>query len=492
MEVCQVHVNNPVDARYNTFLNATDLLQIEAMTIDSVESHSLGRVDVTGAAFGFSPMITLNGKTAAYKGASYYLSVDLKPAGNDYYWLRGAISYDTTKLQYLGYLNNGLINSATWYLNMYESPKGKINYTAYGVAPINANGSLFMLNMKILSTATGASTSLAGNPLEFYGNLTQGVFGIITNTINYSNPTGVLQTKGDVTLDGVVNDDDFYALLMHVNGVIPLTAPQALLNADFDSNGHVNMDDVNALFAFLHPSPAPSSSAPAAKVKFGNITYNKDGSATIPIAINGASNVASFELAMTYDASKVDYQAFSSSVNLPGYFVQAFKTGEGKAKFVFNAQNSIQGNFNSGDVTLRFKNSSVPVGSIVQTNYTLNGKVTMKGPDFKFGQDGVTYVTTEKQAVPTEYTLYQNYPNPFNPSTTISYYIPDASDVKVVVYDMMGKVVKELVNSRQDAGQHSVVWNADNNELKKVANGIYFYRINAGSFNSVKKMILLK
>lgn len=484
--------SNKVDARNNAFLNAFDLIGAEAMVIDSVENSTYGRVDISGATFGLNPYITINGKSPAYKGASYYLGVDINPTDGDYYWLRGSMTYDTTKLQYLGFLNNGLINNASWYLEINESPRGKINYNAYGLNAINTSGALFMLNIKVLPAAPGVTTQFAANPLDFYGNLTSGVFGIVLNPINYTDPTGVIQSKGDVTLDGVVNDFDFFALLMHINGVTPLTDPQALINADFDENSVINIDDANALYAFLHPSPAPLAAAPSGNVKFNNIKYNKDGSATIPVAINGASNVRSFELALKYDASKIDYQAFSSAVNVPGYLVQAFKTGEGTAKFVFNAQNTVQGNFYSGDITLKFKNNNVPVGSVIQTNYALNGKQLQKGPDLKFGQDGVTEVKSDREVMPSEFTLYQNYPNPFNPSTTISYYLPDASDVKVVVFDMMGKVVKELVSGHQSAGLHNVVWNAENNEMKKVANGIYFYRINAGSFNSVKKMILLK
>jgi hypothetical protein len=483
---------NRVDARYNNFLMAASMADIESMILDSLDTPSLGRVDVSGSTFGAVPFITVESKPNAYKGASYYLKVDLKVTDVDYYWLRGSFTYDTTMIQYLGSLNNGMINNATWYLDINESPRGRINFTAYGFNPINTSGSLFMLNMKVLAGAPGASATINGSVSDFYGNLTQGVFAIIPGVINYTAPTGVIQSRGDVTLDGIVNDYDFYALLMHVNGVTLLTDPQALLNADFDQNGVVNRDDANALYAFLHPSTSPAPTIAQGSVTFNNVKYNKDGSATIPVSIASALNIRSFELSLSYDASKIDYQAFSSSVEAPGYFVQAFKTGEGKAKFVFNAQNSIDGNFYSGDVTLKFRDASVPVGSIISTSYIFNGKGEQKGPALKLGADGVTSVTEEASIIPDGYTLYQNYPNPFNPSTTIKYYLSEASDVTVTVYDMMGKTVKQLVASYQPKGMHSVVWNSENGDMKKVANGVYFYRIKAGSFTSVKKMILLK
>ena len=93
--------------------------------------------------------------------------------------------------------------------------------------------------------------------------------------------------------------------------------------------------------------------------------------------------------------------------------------------------------------------------------------------------------------VPTEYALHNNYPNPFNPVTTLSYDLPVASDVKIVIYNLMGREVRRWEFQGQTAGYHRVTWNASN-----VASGIYFYRLRAGppagGFVQTKKMVLLK
>jgi len=94
---------------------------------------------------------------------------------------------------------------------------------------------------------------------------------------------------------------------------------------------------------------------------------------------------------------------------------------------------------------------------------------------------------------PKEYTLYQNYPNPFNPATTIKYALPYVSNVKIVIYNMLGETVSELFNGMQEAGYYDVSWNAGS-----IASGIYFYMIDAkavdgkNNYTSVKKMVLLR
>jgi len=88
---------------------------------------------------------------------------------------------------------------------------------------------------------------------------------------------------------------------------------------------------------------------------------------------------------------------------------------------------------------------------------------------------------------PTEFVLKQNYPNPFNPTTKIGFTLPTESNVKIIIYNLIGQKVAEVVNSKFSAGDHSIDFNAAN-----LSSGIYLYKIEAGSFTSVKKMQLLK
>jgi N-acetylneuraminic acid mutarotase len=100
---------------------------------------------------------------------------------------------------------------------------------------------------------------------------------------------------------------------------------------------------------------------------------------------------------------------------------------------------------------------------------------------------GTSRVEQLSPTAPKTFLLEQNYPNPFNPSTTIRYQLPVASEVKLEVYDVLGKKIATLVNERQSAGSYQVVWNASG-----LSSGTYFYRLQAGTFVETKKMIMVK
>ncbi|HUX60026.1 MAG TPA: T9SS type A sorting domain-containing protein [Ignavibacteriaceae bacterium] len=94
--------------------------------------------------------------------------------------------------------------------------------------------------------------------------------------------------------------------------------------------------------------------------------------------------------------------------------------------------------------------------------------------------------------IPSKYELNQNYPNPFNPTTNIQYVLPKQGEVSLNIYNILGQMVRSLVNNVQSAGVHLVTWDGANQAGQKVTSGIYFYKLSAGNFVNVKKMIMLK
>jgi hypothetical protein len=94
--------------------------------------------------------------------------------------------------------------------------------------------------------------------------------------------------------------------------------------------------------------------------------------------------------------------------------------------------------------------------------------------------------------LPGKFNLFQNYPNPFNNSTTIEYQIPKSSSVNLVIFDITGKKIVQLVDQKQNAGKYSIIWNGKNHNHDYVASGLYFYRIITGEFSKVKKCLIIK
>ncbi|MBI2429162.1 MAG: carboxypeptidase regulatory-like domain-containing protein [Ignavibacteriales bacterium] len=120
-----------------------------------------------------------------------------------------------------------------------------------------------------------------------------------------------------------------------------------------------------------------------------------------------------------------------------------------------------------------------------EAGYTVSGTPVSGTANFTI--EGTTGVTVDRTVQPTQYVLDQNYPNPFNPSTTISYLLPNAEQVTLKVYDLLGKEVVTLVNGYQQSGKYTVTFNA-----ARLSSGIYFYRLESGKNAFVKKMILMK
>ena len=121
---------------------------------------------------------------------------------------------------------------------------------------------------------------------------------------------------------------------------------------------------------------------------------------------------------------------------------------------------------------------------LVHTDGTWRPALTWLAQYIKAHPLGVKETTS---GLPSHFELKQNYPNPFNPSTTISFSLPQQSQIKLALFDILGRKVMEIANGFYAAGTHSVKLNASN-----LSSGVYFYRLEAGSFVSIKKLMLLK
>lgn len=134
------------------------------------------------------------------------------------------------------------------------------------------------------------------------------------------------------------------------------------------------------------------------------------------------------------------------------------------------------------------QSSSIQVGQTVTVWASQDQGGNLKAVQVQQISGSVTSVNDgSNESLPTNYELNQNYPNPFNPTTTISFTLSKVENVRLTVYNIIGQEVASLVNEQMNAGLHIVTFNA-----VKLATGIYFYRLQAGGFVAIKKMVLLK
>lgn len=98
----------------------------------------------------------------------------------------------------------------------------------------------------------------------------------------------------------------------------------------------------------------------------------------------------------------------------------------------------------------------------------------------------------DREALPEEFQINQNYPNPFNPSTTIYYALPQASEVELMIFDVMGRRVRTLMDRRQQAGRYAVTWDGRNEHGEVIASGVYLYQLRAGTFVQTRRMTLMR
>ena len=128
--------------------------------------------------------------------------------------------------------------------------------------------------------------------------------------------------------------------------------------------------------------------------------------------------------------------------------------------------------------------------SLDRNNSNITIGYTIYGIDQEIISRGMKHV--ELKAVPEKYALHYNYPNPFNPVTTMLYDLPEAGHTRLIIYDLLGRQIKTLVDEPMDAGYYHMQWDGRNSQGKMVGGGIYFYQIQTNDFIRSRKMLLLK
>lgn len=200
----------------------------------------------------------------------------------------------------------------------------------------------------------------------------------------------------------------------------------------------------------------------------------------LPIVLDETRDVLSAQIKISYDERAYRVLGVRNTVHTADYLI-ASHTGAGELLVALaGAQSQASGEGAILELELEAI-ATEGAGALRIDSASLNG-----------GHIGATPVAALGPIQPKAFNLSANWPNPFNPSTSLRYALPEAAQVTLAVYDMLGQKVRTLVDGAQQAGQYTVSWDARNDLGHSVASGLYFYRIEAGDFTQTRKMTLLR
>lgn len=163
--------------------------------------------------------------------------------------------------------------------------------------------------------------------------------------------------------------------------------------------------------------------------------------------------------------------------------------------YTFHYEFMQQSEMSGGDV-LRFTKPAFEYSQILIILSPVSTSIDLYPDKFGYSLVAGIYADVDDQPendiLPEQFLLQQNYPNPFNPITTIAYSVPWRSEVKLVVYNVLGQAVKTLLQGTRAAGDYTIIWDGTDQSGKPVPSGIYFYQFSCGDFQTSRKMILSK
>jgi len=317
----------------------------------------------------------------------------------------------------------------------------------------------------------------------------------ITNGSVYIEPIPVY---GDVDENSLVQALDASDVLLYSIGELEFGC-QTLANADVYFDSIIDPMDASIILQFVVDSidSLPVIPGEPALLASGSLDVDDvveaevDASISIPVRLLDGENIYSQDAVLTFDPeiltpSTDNFITYSDQTD---GFVSKYKV-VGNRVFIAAASgtpNSVDGLF----VSLNFiVNGENGVSTELQVD-TFGFNSNLESDPAIIRVDIVVGTDSDK-LIPTQYTLKQNYPNPFNPTTTIRYSLPEVSDVSIIIYDVTGREVTNLVHSNQSAGWYDVSWNGLSTTGNPVSTGLYFARIQAGGFSDVIKMAFIK
>lgn len=413
-------------------------------------------------------IVSLPDSLSGFAGDTLLVPVTIdNPSEQNYESFQFSIGYDAGAMKIFE-IDTVETLSNKFFLESNLNREGEVLVNGATDTELNKSGTLINLNVELLQPS---SPELMWNNFSFNEGFP------VVNTLNSTILIHAPQDCGDVTDNGTVTNEDATFILRHVVELDNLSGEDSV-RADVTGNGWISSYDASQVLRFVvGKEHIFNCGTHNAKVVYKPLTLNVDW------FINEEKGRSDFEIPIFIEKSNL-LEAVDIELELP--------TGISFQGISETPENwMITKNDNRGKVLLSMvglnspESEQVAVLKFAKTEEYQFGSISSK---IRFNDNPFKEMSELNIAEkPTSFSLSQNYPNPFNPSTTITYSIPEQSDVQVIIYNMLGQKVSELVNSTHNVGTYSVVWNASN-----ISSGLYMYRLKAGNTIITKSMMLIK
>ncbi|MBS4035409.1 MAG: T9SS type A sorting domain-containing protein [Ignavibacterium sp.] len=385
---------------------------------------------------------------------------------------------------------NGLVADSTYPLvvsNISFSPNGVIYVYSHngpdheGIFISNNNGNSWVKrNNGIQGLVETIATNSFNHVFAAVPNIPgRGIYRSTNNGYSWNNiTTGQLIGNMQINNLAVNSNDRLFAASSVVWRTVNSTTSQTFVDSLKNLNLPIsNSGPTISIISINHPPPPKSFnkninvSVASVEVSIDEILHQRTGDLTITLSHNGVTDTLVLEAGgsgKNFYSTLLSDEAEELIGNGTSPFTEFYKP--------FKPLSAFQGLDPYGDWELK-----------IIDGYSGNDG-TLTGWSIQISLDSPVLSTEDNDMIyPVDFVLHQNYPNPFNPSTRIKYQVSGISHVSLKIYDLLGREAATLVNEQKPAGSYEFDFNAD-----ALSSGIYFYRLQAGSFIETKKMIVLR
>jgi len=405
-------------------------------------------------------------------------------------------------------ITHSLLTQNTYGMNAHGASNPVVNYCDIydnqymGINNVNES---FVINAENNWWGDNSGPTHSGNP--------GGTGDVVSDAVDYdpwltddaNNPD-----MGDVSLNGDITAFDASLILQDFVGSITLNALQEMV-ADVSAVAGVTAYDASLILQYvvglIHWFPAeinrdldPNDPQLVETLEYlamqnpsdvivnvGSASAIRGEQVTIPLTIENVSGVTSIQTILEYDSEILTFNDVSLSDITGSMQLAVEKNSEAGELYIAMA----------GTEIMETDGEIIYVTFDVAEQVKVNKNIPITVQQFMANEKDLTELAISGvitvQGTPLNFAILQNYPNPFNPTTSIQYQIPnDNSRVSICVFNIKGQLVRTLVDREQDAGFYHVIWDGTGNNGNKVSSGMYFYRMESGTYSKMKKLILMR